>query len=97
MYKIIYHHFVLEKDFKNISENEKDNIARAIHNKLTMDPVAFGKPLTGYLKGFYRLRVNKFRVVYQIKKQAVSVFIFQVGPRKNSIVYLEAVKRLRSM
>ena len=95
MYKIIYHHFVLEKDFKNLSEYEKDGIARAIHNKLTVEPHNFGKPLTGLLKGFYRLRVNKFRVVYQIKDHEVAVFIFQIGKRKDSIVYEEAIKRLR--
>lgn len=97
MYRIIYHKLVLDKDFKKISRYDQNTIVRAIHNKLTIDPFAFGKPLTKSLKGFYRLRVNKFRVVYKIKREEIVVFIFQVGPRKNSLIYVEAVKRLRSI
>lgn len=95
MYRVVYHQLVLDKDFKKISKYDQNIIARAIHNKLTLDPYAFGKPLTKSLKGFYRLRVNKFRVVYKIKKEEIIVFILQIGQRKDSIVYAEAIKRLK--
>lgn len=95
MYRVVYHQLVLDKDFKKISKYDQNIIAGAIHNKLTLDPYAFGKPLTKSLKGFYRLRVNKFRVVYKIKKEEIIVFILQIGQRKDSIVYEEAIKRLK--
>lgn len=94
MYKIIYHHFVLEKDFKKVSKYDSNRIARAIHNKLTIAPEKFGKPLAGKLKGYFKLRVEDYRVVYEIKRSEVVVFVFKIGQRKDSIVYEEAIKRL---
>lgn len=95
MYKIIYHHFVVEKDFKKISKYNSDRIARAIHNKLTISPEKFGSPLVGKLKGYFKLRVEDYRVVYEIKSSEVVVFVFKIRQRKDSIVYEEAIKRLR--
>lgn len=94
MFKIIYHRFVLENDFKKISQNDSDRIARAIHNKLTIAPDKLGRPLHGKLKGYFKLRVDDYRVVYEIKNKEVVVFVFKIGQRKDSIVYEEAIKRL---
>lgn len=97
MYKIIYHRFVLEKDVKNIAKYDANRIARAIHNKLTVAPDKFGKYLHGKLKGYLRLRVDNYRVVYEIKNSEVIVFILKIGQRKDEIVYEEAIKRLGSI
>ena len=67
----------------------------SIYKKLTIAPEKFGKPLAGQLKGYFKLRVNDYRVVYVIKKNEVTVLIFKIGQRKDSIVYEEAIKRLR--
>lgn len=95
MYKIIYHRFVFEKDFKKISKYDADCIARAIHNKLTTAPDKFGEHLHGKLKGYFKLRVDDYRVVYKIKENEVAVLVFKIGQRKDDIVYEEAIKRLK--
>lgn len=94
MYKIIYHRLIFEKDFKKIPRTDQKRIFRLIHKKLTISPETFGKPLTGDLKGYYRLRCDPYRVVYKIEKQKITVFIVQVGLRKDFLVYFEAAKRL---
>ncbi len=97
MYEIFYHRFVLEKDFKKIPAGNKKKIFRTIHKKLSAHPEAFGKPLLGELKGYYRLRLDPYRIVYRIEKQKIVVFILHIGLRKNFLVYIESAKRLGLM
>ncbi|HLD55293.1 MAG TPA: type II toxin-antitoxin system RelE/ParE family toxin [Candidatus Nanoarchaeia archaeon] len=42
-----------------------------------------GKPLIGNLSGLWRLRVNKYRIIYEIKKSELIIYILQIGHRKN--------------
>lgn len=94
MWKIIAHPLVDKEDFRKIQKSDVQKILRIIYKKLTLDPKAFGKPLTGVLKGFYRLRIDPYRVVYKIEGTEVVVYIIKVGLRKDLIVYLEAAKRI---
>jgi mRNA interferase RelE/StbE len=41
------------------------------------------KPLTGELKGFYRLRVGGYRVVYAILKESRTIAVVNIAPRGN--------------
>lgn len=93
MYTIVYQTLVIKEDFKKHSTH-RQKILRAIHKKLTVDPIAFGKPLTGQLKGYFRLRVGEFRVIYKVEKQVVTVFVVKIGLRKDALVYLETARRL---
>ncbi|MFA5948123.1 MAG: type II toxin-antitoxin system RelE/ParE family toxin [Candidatus Gracilibacteria bacterium] len=94
MYKIIYHHLVIEEDLKKISISDKRKIFYAIFKKLSKDPIAYGKPLSGNLKGYFRLRIDEYRVIYRIEKETINVKIIKIGLRKDSIVYTQAMKRL---
>lgn len=71
------------KSFKSISKDKKKLIAKSIKEKLTQDPVAFGKPLSGNLKKHFRLRVEDYRVIYRIEKKAKIVVIVAIGHRKD--------------
>lgn len=95
MYKIVYHKLVLSKDFKKISKTDQRKILRAIHKKLYLSPDTFGKPLRGDLEGYYRLRIDHYRVIYRIKKKEVIVIVIHVGLRKDLLVYIETAKRLK--
>jgi mRNA interferase RelE/StbE len=41
-------------------------IKRAIEERLAAQPEAYGKPLQRTLKGYWKLRVGNFRVVFKI-------------------------------
>lgn len=60
-------------------------IRKAIEKKLTTDPIAFGKPLRYTLKGFRRLRVGDYRVIYRIVENKVLVIIVDIDHRR--VVY----------
>ncbi len=93
-YKILFHELVLKNDFKKVSLFDQKKIFRAIQKKLAFDPLSFGKPLIGDLKGYYRFRVDPYRVIYRIEKKSVVVLVLTIGLRKDFLVYLEAAKRL---
>ena len=52
--------------------------------KLKLEPLQQGKPLTGDLKGFYSIRAvgQRFRIVYQVKAEQILVLVVGVGRRK---------------
>lgn len=95
MYKIIFHDLVYSDDFKNIPKSDQKRIFKVINKKLKYEPEIFGKPLQAKLKGFYRLRIDQYRVIYRINKKRIEVFIIKIGLRKDLIAYIKAAQRLK--
>ncbi len=93
MYKVIIDELIFEQDFKKISKPDRQRIIAAIRKKLTNDPEKFGVPLKSSLKGYWKLRVGQYRVVYEIQKEKVIVYVIVVGFRRNKEAYKEALKR----
>ena len=42
-----------------------------------------GKPLRHKLKGKFSLRVGIYRIVYSIDNQEITVYVFEIGHRRN--------------
>lgn len=82
MYKIEYLERVLEDDIPNLPKTIKMRVRRAIEERLTLDPVAFGKPLRYGLKGSRRLRVGDYRIIFIIEEDARIVLVTKIGHRK---------------
>ena len=89
---ISYHKDVVE-DLKSVGSFAAKRILRAIDGKLTQAPLTFGAPLSGNLSIFRKLRVGDYRVVYQVVKNDVTVYVLAVGPRRDKEVYTVACKR----
>lgn len=81
-YIIEYDPAIYEK-LKKLPSSVREIIKIAIEKKLTVDPIACGKPLRYSLKGFRRLRVGDYRVIYQIIEEKVLVFIVEIDHRKD--------------
>ena len=79
MYIIEYLESVSREDIPRLGP-AKSRIKKAIEEKLTRNPVEFGKPLRYSLKGCRRLRVGDFRVIYKIECE--TVLIVKIGHRK---------------
>lgn len=89
-FTVVYQEKVLAEDIKKLSDDWKEHIAEAIKIKLSVAPAMFGKPLRRSLKGYRKLRVGDYRVVYRIEKTTVKIFM--IGHRSN--VYELVLKRL---
>jgi mRNA interferase RelE/StbE len=79
-YKIFFKKSV-EKDFKVIPKNDLKKILERIE-ALTEDPRPSGcEKLTGQQK--YRLRQGRYRILYSIQDDELTVWVVKVGHRKD--------------
>lgn len=82
-YKIFYDLGSKNKDSEKIPLPIREVIRKAIEKKLTVDPHHLGKPLRYSLKGYRRLRVGDYWVIYKIDKGRVIVVIVDTDHRKH--------------
>ncbi len=94
MWQVEIHPLVFEEDFKKISKSDQSRIIKSIYKKLTISPLEYGKPLIGTLKGYWRLRVEDFRVIYRVEKEEIKVYVIKVGARRDDEVYKQMKFRL---
>ena len=88
-FEIVYHEAVVAEDIPKPSTAHKKRIKSAIKGKIVIEPEIFGKPLRHSLKGYRKLRVGDYRVIFRIEKKTVKIFC--IGHR--STVYEEIIKR----
>ena len=81
-YEIHFEPKVIKRDLPKIPAANMDQIMRAIHERLTVDPVGLGKPLTGEFAGMRRLRVGDWRVIYDVSND--KVFIHAIKLRRDA-------------
>lgn len=79
IYQIEYLEEVYDQ-LKRIPRNIRKDITKAIRERLSVTPHRF-KPLVGNWRGYYRLRVGEYRVVYKIEDERVTVVVVRVAPR----------------
>ena len=97
MWQVKLHQLIFKEDFKNIPTSDQKRILKTIEKKLVVDPRAYGKPLIGSLQGYWRLRIEDYRVIYQIIDNEIIVFVVKVGIRKDDQVYREIFQRLKKL
>jgi mRNA interferase RelE/StbE len=79
-YKIFFRKSVW-KDFKSIPNDDLKNILRCIES-LSENPRQQGcKKLSGQER--YRFRYGRYRIIYSIQDDELTVWIVKVGHRKN--------------
>lgn len=74
-YSALYHPLTLKNDIPKIDKRWRGEVKNAIETKLTTQPDLFGAPLRQTLKGYRKLRVGDYRVIYRIEKETVKVII----------------------
>ena len=77
---LLYHLQVVEEDLPRLPQNVRSRVARAIESRLVNAPEHHGAPLRGTLKGYWKLRIGDYRVVYQTTE--AEVWIFAIIHRK---------------
>lgn len=90
MFKLTYHPLVVKDDIPKLSEEWKQKIRLAIEQRLATQPDFYGKPLRRSLKGYRKLRVGDYRVVFRIEKTTIKILIIQ----HRSVVYGQIYKRI---
>ena len=86
---MIYHPDVKKNDIPKLDERSKSMIKRAIEERLTSRPELFGHPLKGSLKGYWKLRVRGYRIVFTLFEY--KILILAIVDRK--VVYRQSERR----
>jgi len=74
IYKLKYHPNVKKSDLPKIDAKNRNWIRRAIEERLSKDPEIYGKPLQRTLKGYWKLRVGDYRVVFKVACDDILIF-----------------------
>jgi len=90
-YHLVYHADVEKVDLPRIDEKNKSMIKRAIEERLTMQPDVYGKPLQRTLKGYWKLRVGEYRVVFKLRGNELRI----LGIIHRKKVYRDIGKRMK--
>ena len=83
LFSLRYHPAVGEEDILDIPRNLRRRIADAIESRLTLQHHQYGAPLRNPLKGYWKLRVGDYRVVYKLEGN--EVLILASGTEKRSM------------
>lgn len=88
-FELKYHHDVKEIDIPALNSTIRKRIKKAIETRLVTEPHKYGEPLRKTLKGYWKLRVGDYRVVYKIVHNEVWI----LGAIHRGKVYREIEKR----
>jgi len=72
-FAVIYHPAVKERDIPKLNADVRVRIRKAIENRLMVAPQEYGEPLRKTLKGYWKLRVGDYRVVFRIDNEDVLI------------------------
>ncbi len=73
--KLVYHPLVVKKDIPRLDRPVAAQIKSVVEHKLITSPEIYGSPLRGTLKGYWKLRVGDWRVVYDIRLREVRIWV----------------------
>ncbi len=89
-FELRYHPDVRDVDIPQLNQTLRNRIRKAIEERLSISPHQYGEPLKKTLKGYWKLKVGDYRVVYKIERN--EVLIFAIINRKD--VYKKIFKRV---
>jgi mRNA interferase RelE/StbE len=72
-FQVLLHHDFGD-DLTTIPRNMAGRILNAIEDRLARDPTRYGERLRQSLRGFWKMRVGDYRVVYEIVRREVRVY-----------------------
>ncbi len=88
-FTILYNPKVVRDDIPALSSVNRDRICEAIENKLMVSPEQYAKPLRRSLRGYRKLRVGDYRIIFRIQEDNIII----VGILHRSIAYEKALMR----
>lgn len=92
-YQLVYHPDVARIDLPRINRNIQSRIRKAIEQRLFVDPINYGEPLRRGLRGYRKMRVGDYRVIYEII--STQIRIYAIGHRKE--IYESKMRKWRDL
>lgn len=89
-FTISYHKEVVKKDIPALPAAMKARVKSAIETKLTTYPEQYALPLRRTLKGYWKLRVGDYRVIFEFDRSLI--IVLGIGHRKE--IYSQMKNRI---
>ncbi|MCH8540501.1 MAG: type II toxin-antitoxin system RelE/ParE family toxin [Opitutales bacterium] len=91
-YKLLFLPSAL-KEWNKLGSTVREQFKKKLKERLT-NPIIPGDRLSGQ-KNFYKIKLRNsvYRLVYEVEKKEVKVFVIAIGKRDNGLVYKKALKR----
>ena len=88
-FELRYHPDVRKIDIPLLNKKLRERIKKSIETRLMTEPHRYGEPLRKTLKGYWKLRVGDYRIVFKVVKDEVRIF----GIIHRKKVYDHIIKR----
>jgi mRNA interferase RelE/StbE len=85
-----YHPDVRNVDLQLIDNKTKQRIKKAIEERLSVLPHNYGAPLRKTLKGYWKMRVGDYRIVFKVVENEVRI----MGIRNRKDIYQKITVRI---
>jgi mRNA interferase RelE/StbE len=72
-FSVIYHPDVKGRDIPKLNADVRERIRKAIETRLMVAPQEYGEPLRKTLKGYWKLRVGDYRVVFRMLDEEILI------------------------
>jgi len=72
-FTVSYHPEVKKTDIALFDDKTKQRIRKGIEERLLVEPHRYGRPLRRTLKGYWKLRVGDYRVVFKVIRKEIRV------------------------
>ncbi len=89
-FSVVYHPEVKGRDIPKLNADIRQRIRKAIESRLMVAPHEFGEPLRKTLKGYWKLRIGDYRVVFRINDD--EILILGICHRKDVYPLMEKRK-----
>jgi mRNA interferase RelE/StbE len=89
-FTVKYHPDVRDIDLPRINAKMRQRIRRAIESRLMTAPQEYGTPLRKSLRGYWKLRVGDYRIVFKIEQGVL--YVLGIRHRKN--IYDDVTRRI---
>ena len=86
----------VESDLRELGTKDSRIIVGVLEQRIANgEPDKLGKPLSGELVGYRRIRSGHLRIIYRIDGKKIEVFVIAAGLRRDDEIYKIALKRLQ--
>jgi len=84
------------KEWKKLGATIREQFKKKLEERL-LEPVVSADRLRGQ-QNYYKIKLRSagYRLVYEVDKGEITIYVIVVGKRENDEVYKEAVKRKRT-
>jgi mRNA interferase RelE/StbE len=83
MFDVILEERVIKKDIPKLPKVIKQRMQIIVEQRLTEDPILFGKPLRHDWRSHYSARAGDYRIIYRVESAKSQVFIVAIQHRKD--------------